>query len=134
MLIFFLIKLKLLDWQVYVFIGFLKYFQYYVGSSQSCQQSNLQISQAKTGKLVNGKPQWQATLTNTCNCVFADVILACQGFQTVEQIDPQILSKSGDDCTVDSSNAIAGHSTFQFTYTWDTSFPFTVKSAEIACS
>ena len=119
---------------MYVFISLLKYFQYCVGSSQSCQESNLQISQAKTGKLVSGKPEWQVTLTNTCNCVFAHVILACQGFQTVEQIDPQILSKSGDDCTVNYSNAIAGHSTFQFTYAWDTSFPFTLKSAEIACS
>ncbi|GAB4836829.1 hypothetical protein Ancab_001743, partial [Ancistrocladus abbreviatus] len=99
-----------------------------------CTDNDLKLNQIGTGKDVEGKPQWMVTLINGCNCAFSHVILSCRGFHTVEKIKCFILSKSGDECIINYSNAIAPHSSFSFTYAWEDPFPFTVKFAELSCS
>ncbi|PRQ26701.1 hypothetical protein RchiOBHm_Chr6g0297491 [Rosa chinensis] len=73
-------------------------------------------------------------ITNNCICSQLSVKLSCDGFQTVEEIDPTILSKSGSLCLVNSGEPIYGHSNFSFTYAWSNSFPFKTLLSQVACS
>lgn len=74
-------------------------------------------------------------IENTCFCVFKDIVLACDGFQTQEPIDPSILTQNGADCNVvNNGNPIAPSNVFSFKYAWDQSYTFTLKNAQIACS
>ena len=87
-----------------------------------------------TGKMVQNKPEWSVTITNNCICAQLSVKLSCNGFQTVEQIDPSILSKSGSECIVNGGQPIYGNSKFSFTYASANSFPFNVLFSQVACS
>ncbi|KAI4297071.1 hypothetical protein L6164_036979 [Bauhinia variegata] len=98
-----------------------------------CVLSDLKVSQSQTGASVEGKPEWSVVITNSCSCVQKDVKLNCQGFQTKENVDPSILSVSGDTCLVNNGNPIY-NTPINFKYAWDNSFPLNPISSTIACS
>ncbi|KAE9601148.1 hypothetical protein Lalb_Chr13g0294711 [Lupinus albus] len=78
-------------------------------------------------------PEWVVTITNKCNCVQVNVKLNCQGFQTVEKIEPfTILPISGNECLVNFGNPLY-KDPVTFKYAWTTSFPLNPVSSEIAC-
>ncbi|CAK9155216.1 unnamed protein product, partial [Ilex paraguariensis] len=54
------------------------------------------VNQVATGKRIQDKPEWNVTIANPEICTLLAVKLSCPGFQTVEKVDPLILSKSGD--------------------------------------
>ncbi|KAJ0090012.1 hypothetical protein Patl1_12505 [Pistacia atlantica] len=99
-----------------------------------CVVQNVTVNQSQTGSQVQNKPEWKVTISNPCRCTVLDLTLSCTGFQTVEKIDPSVLSKSGDNCLINNGNPIVGLSTFSFNYAWDSSFSLTPVSAQIACS
>ncbi|XP_004301841.1 PREDICTED: uncharacterized protein LOC101293891 [Fragaria vesca subsp. vesca] len=68
--------------------------------SQPCTVDNLKITQSKTGKSVQGQPEWNVTITNDCICDQVNIEINSPGFQSVENIDPSILGKSGDNYLV----------------------------------
>ncbi|CAL0329689.1 unnamed protein product [Lupinus luteus] len=103
------------------------------GYGLPCTLSDLSIKQSPTGAKIQGKPEWVVTITNKCTCVQVNVLLNCQGFQTVEEIDPSILKVSGKECLVNFGNAIS-KDPITFKYAWDKSFPLNPISSEIACS
>ncbi|KAJ1407308.1 hypothetical protein SESBI_24411 [Sesbania bispinosa] len=102
------------------------------GYSQ-CSLKDLSIQQYKTGATVQQKTEWGVTITNNCPCVQKNVQLNCGGFQTMEHIDPSILSVSGNVCLVNDGQPIYGNPV-TFKYAWDESFPLNPISSEIACS
>ncbi|CAI0403616.1 unnamed protein product, partial [Linum tenue] len=96
---------------------------------------NLKISQAKTGKVVERKPEWKVSILNDCMCSRFNIQLSCGNFQTIEKIDPWVLDRISDSqCAVNKGTSIQGHSTFNFTYAWDTAYPFRLLDAQFACS
>ncbi|KAJ4824980.1 hypothetical protein Tsubulata_014354 [Turnera subulata] len=99
----------------------------YPRNCQCAGASAITVEQTKTGQVVEGKPQWSVTVTNTCLCTQTNVYLSCNGFQSVENVDSSILSKQGDECLVNSGNPVQK---LTFTYTWDQEFPFTVVKSQ----
>ncbi|GLT77123.1 hypothetical protein SLA2020_487370 [Shorea laevis] len=99
-----------------------------------CHPKEFSVSQSETGVKVENKPEWNVTINNPCSCAQFNVKLSCDGFQSVKPMDPSILQKSEAECLVDNGNPIAPHSSFSFTYAWDTSFPFNPLDSGITCS
>ncbi|KAK9936846.1 hypothetical protein M0R45_013668 [Rubus argutus] len=94
------------------------------GECDDCSSQKLHLVQSKTGKLVEDKPEWRVTITKTCTCSQLAIQLGCNGFQTVEDFDPSMMGPFGTVCYLHSGNVIPGHQSFNFTYAWDTFFPF----------
>ncbi|XP_061372992.1 uncharacterized protein LOC133315398 [Gastrolobium bilobum] len=101
--------------------------------NSKCYLSDLSIRQSQTGAKLKGKPEWGVTITNNCPCVQKNVMLNCRGFQTIEHINPSVLSVSGNVCLVNGGNSIY-RDAITFKYAWDQSFPLNPISSEIACS
>ncbi|KAG4931376.1 hypothetical protein AAZX31_17G204500 [Glycine max] len=112
---------------IVLFLGFVSQ-----GYSQ-CFLSDLSVSQIQTGVKMQGKPEWNVTITNNCSCVQKNVILSCNGFQSVEQIDPSLLKISPNGCLVNDGQPIYTDA-IKFKYVWNQSFPLNPISSEIACS
>ncbi|XP_022748827.1 TPD1 protein homolog 1-like [Durio zibethinus] len=99
-----------------------------------CSLDNIKISHSQTGKTVENKPEWKVTISNRCSCSQSELKLSCNGFQTVETIDPSVLAKSGGECLVNNGQPVPPFGDFNFNYAWDTSFPFSPLSSHINCS
>ncbi|CAL8996998.1 unnamed protein product [Prunus brigantina] len=104
------------------------------GNCQPCTEQNLKITQSKTGKMVQNKPEWNVKITNVCPCSQLDVKLSCDAFQTVEDIDSSILRKSGSECLVNNGQPIYPNTDFNFNYAWDNSFSFKPVHSQVGCS
>lgn len=74
--------------------------------------------------VVQGKPVWQVSVINNCNCDQSQILLSCKGFQTAEPIDRSVLIIQGDNCLLFNGHALGGHNTDEFAYAWDAPFPF----------
>ncbi|CAL0324920.1 unnamed protein product [Lupinus luteus] len=99
-----------------------------------CSYKDLTVNVEKSGAQIKGKPEWVVTITNNCTCVQMDVQLNCKGFKTVEQIDPSILSVSGDVCLVVNNGNPIYKDPIIFKYAWDKKFPLNPIQSQIACS
>ncbi|XP_041022714.1 TPD1 protein homolog 1-like [Juglans microcarpa x Juglans regia] len=99
-----------------------------------CSLKQIAITQTDTGATIHNKPEWKVTIHNVCSCAVLHLKLACSGFQTVEDIDPSVLSISNGECLVNNGQPIYPSNTYSFTYAWDTSFPFKPVYSEVACS
>ncbi|MBA0667488.1 hypothetical protein Goklo_000563, partial [Gossypium klotzschianum] len=80
--------------------------------------ANITISQSQTGKTVENKPGWKATVKNDCICTQSDLKLNSNWFQTVEDVESSVIYSSN----------------LSFIYAWDTSFPFKPISSQVICS
>ncbi|KAJ1407309.1 hypothetical protein SESBI_24412 [Sesbania bispinosa] len=104
------------------------------GYSQ-CFLKDLSIKQFKTGAKVQQKTEWGVTITNNCPiCAQKNVQLNCGGFQTVEHIDPSILSVSGNVCLVNGGQPLHGNHPITFKYAWEESFPLNPIHSDITCT
>ncbi|KAG5038353.1 hypothetical protein AAZX31_07G174800, partial [Glycine max] len=98
-----------------------------------CLLSDLSISQIRTGVIVQGKPEWSVTIINKCQCAQKNVILNCRGFQSIERIDPLLLtiSLSTGFCLVKPGQLI--YNDVEFKYAWDHQFPLNPISSMSFC-
>ncbi|MBA0727465.1 hypothetical protein Golax_000449, partial [Gossypium laxum] len=85
-------------------------------------------------KTVENKPEWKATVKNDCICTQSDLKLNCNGFQTVEEVESSVMSKSGGECLINNGGPVIYSSNLSFIYAWDTSFPFKPISSQVICS
>ncbi|XVE66402.1 hypothetical protein DITRI_Ditri08aG0077500 [Diplodiscus trichospermus] len=99
-----------------------------------CSLEQVSIIQTQTGKIVENQPEWKVVISNGCVCSLSELKISCRGFQTVEPIDPSILSKSGDECLINNGEPVAPLSDFTFNYAWDESFAFIALSSQPNCS
>ncbi|KAE9590115.1 hypothetical protein Lal_00033708 [Lupinus albus] len=103
------------------------------GYGQRCSFKDISITQSETGVKIMGKTEWIVYIYNKCTCDQVNVKLNCQGFQTVEKIDPKILNLLGDQCLLNFGKSIF-ENTVSFKYAWDKSFPFTPVSSNVRCT
>ncbi|KAJ4756085.1 hypothetical protein LUZ62_090490 [Rhynchospora pubera] len=98
-----------------------------------CSLSNVIIKQSNTGVWIHGKPEIQATINSACPCQQYNVTFDVAGFQTTEEVDPNILNSNG---LVYNGNALpkADEEGLKFKYAWDSLFLFKPISSQIACS
>ncbi|KGN60075.1 hypothetical protein Csa_001952 [Cucumis sativus] len=99
-----------------------------------CSMNDIEISQSTTGREVNGKQEWRATIRNKCVCSQYSVKFDCNGFNTVEKVDESILMVAGSVCLVNNGQPIFNSSPISFTYAWDNAFPFSPLFSQVACS
>ncbi|KAK4434153.1 hypothetical protein Salat_0578000 [Sesamum alatum] len=106
----------------------------HAGTLQSCELKDLVITQKATGKTVENKAEWEASVSVDCPCTQANVKLFCKGFQTAEAVDSSLLSKSGDECLLNNGQPLYGSDAVSFVYAWDAPFDFKPVYSEVACS
>jgi len=98
-----------------------------------CYPTDIITSQKRTGVQVQGKTEWIVTITNNCSCPIKNLFLNCRNFQSIEPINPSILSIQGDLCLVNAGQPIY-KDIIQFKYATDRIFLFYTKSFELFCS
>ncbi|KAL0016433.1 hypothetical protein SO802_003502 [Lithocarpus litseifolius] len=90
----------------------------------ACSLDNININTIRSGREIQGKPEWNVTVINNCNCPQKLIKLTCKGFQTLENVDPSILSKVGDKCLLIGGNQLGGSASVKFSYAWDPAYIF----------
>ncbi|KAM5564428.1 hypothetical protein ABKV19_018824 [Rosa sericea] len=84
-----------------------------------CTNKDIQIVTTRSGKVVQGKPEWNVVVTNTCKCSQAMIKLSCKGFQTVEPVSSSILSEIGvDTYQLINGDSLAPGAFVKFSYAW----------------
>ncbi|KAH7524616.1 hypothetical protein FEM48_Zijuj06G0138200 [Ziziphus jujuba var. spinosa] len=69
--------------------------------------------------MVQDKPEWKVTIKNDCDCSQKLVTLECTGFETVEPVDPSIMSFSGSVCLLINGQPFLNSDPISFNYAWD---------------
>ncbi|XP_027367937.1 uncharacterized protein LOC113873811 [Abrus precatorius] len=90
--------------------------------SSSCSLNNINIGSTRSGREIQGKPEWNVVVINNCSCIQRQIQLACRGFQSAESVSPSILSKEGDSCLLINGNPLSPFATVRFSYAWDPPF------------
>ena len=100
-----------------------------------CLPSDISISQSRSGVTMKGKPEWSVSVTSKCACAQTNVILNCTGFQSVEYVDPLVLtvSTSGDFCLLTPGQPLNKDGVVRFKYAWDHQFSLNPTSTQSSC-
>ncbi|XP_050211366.2 uncharacterized protein LOC126661555 [Mercurialis annua] len=104
------------------------------GNCQCDAVSQFKFIQIPTGQKIQNKPEWNITVTNDCLCTRDYIKLDCNGFQTVEKVDPLKLVITGTEGLLNNGDVVRGYESVSFTYAWDSPFQFKVISSLIGCS
>ena len=97
-----------------------------------CSVNDITVGTVRSGGQIQGKPEWNVTVTNNCVCPQRLIKLACTGFRAVVEIDPSIFKREGaDKCLLIQGNNLAGSASasIKFSYAWDPPFTFFVSEA-----
>ncbi|XP_078435263.1 protein TAPETUM DETERMINANT 1-like [Wolffia australiana] len=99
-----------------------------------CRPETMVVKQVMTGKIVEGKPQYEVTVKNGCPCSQAKVMVRCYGLSSVMVVDPRAI-KTVDDtlCLVNGGRPLSRGATIKFRYAWTTPQDFPFVSSEIKC-
>ncbi|CAN6190496.1 unnamed protein product [Urochloa humidicola] len=105
--------------------------------TEPCQDTDLKISTAPTGKMVRGQPEYRVTVDNQCSCPVSDVVLSCpDGLSSTEPIDRtkiHVVDNRGMLCLVYNGWPIQKGSPVTFTYAWRGTLGFTMYNATPKC-
>ncbi|XP_061343769.1 protein TAPETUM DETERMINANT 1 [Gastrolobium bilobum] len=93
-----------------------------IKGSDNCSLNNINIGTTRSGRQIQGMPEWNVTVINNCSCEQSQIRLACKGFQTTEGVNPSILSMKGDSCLLINGNPLQAFATVSFSYAWDPPF------------
>ncbi|KAL2326545.1 hypothetical protein Fmac_025603 [Flemingia macrophylla] len=93
-----------------------------IKGSCECSLNNINIGTTRSGREIQGKPEWNVTVINNCSCEQSHIKLSCKGFQSAEIIDPSILSVEGDSCLLIKGSPMKGFKAVNFSYAWDPPF------------
>ncbi|XP_038988615.1 uncharacterized protein LOC120112800 [Phoenix dactylifera] len=89
---------------------------------------DITLDQARTGSVVEGKPEYEVTVSNNCECAQSMVFVQCHGLSSVEPVDPRAIKPvDGERCIV------RGPANPQFKYAWMTPQDFPVVSSQVLC-
>lgn len=100
-----------------------------------CGKESIVITQEKTGKVVEGKPEYEVTVLNTCRCTQMKVVAKCYGLSSVEPLDHRVIKPVDDTdyCIVNGGLPVGGGSFVKFRYAWMTPQDFPIVSSQIHC-
>ncbi|XP_020229145.1 uncharacterized protein LOC109810163 [Cajanus cajan] len=102
-----------------------------IRGSSYCSLNNINIGTTRSGRIIDGKPEWNVVLINNCSCVQSHIRLACKGFRSVENVNSSILSIQGDSCLLINGYPLKGFDTVRFSYAWDPPFLLMPTSSRI---
>ncbi|CAN6372004.1 unnamed protein product [Urochloa humidicola] len=81
----------------------------------TCHLSDIKVTQEKTGKLVQGQPEYQVTFENLCECPQDYVDVQCNRLPSLEPIDSSQIKVMDELATT-----LFKGSKISFTYAWQT--------------
>ncbi|KAG1365049.1 protein TAPETUM DETERMINANT 1-like [Cocos nucifera] len=106
----------------------------HIACAAPCGVSDITIDQVKTGGVVEGKPEYEVTVSNKCQCAQSKVFLQCYGLSSVEPVDPRVIKPvDGERCIVGEGQLIPGGARIKFKYAWMTPQDFPVVSSQVLC-
>ena len=101
------------------------------------QDTDLQISTVRTGKIVSGQPEYDVTISNQCSCPVSGVMLSCpDGLSSMEAVDStriHMVDNKGMLCLLYNGWPISKGSPVTFTYAWKATLDFTLYNATPRC-
>ncbi|PUZ44937.1 hypothetical protein GQ55_8G178500 [Panicum hallii var. hallii] len=97
----------------------------------TCHLSDIKVSQEKTGKVVQGQPEYRVTFENLCECPQDYVDVRCNRLPSVEPIDSKQIKVMDELCML--ATTLFKGSNISITYAWKTPQDFTVVSATSRC-
>ncbi|KAL9246045.1 hypothetical protein vseg_019628 [Gypsophila vaccaria] len=104
------------------------------GDAQKCSIRDLKVTITKTGKLIEGAPEWCVTIDNTCECPQSNVYLKCTGFNSYEAISPSLFKVVGDTtCLINSGRPILQDVPFSFNFAFKTPFDLVPVKSDVGC-
>ncbi|RRT53764.1 hypothetical protein B296_00049628, partial [Ensete ventricosum] len=96
--------------------------------------SDIRVEQRTTGASVEGQPEYQVTVSNTCDCPQSKVMLLCYGLNSVTDVDPRAIKPvDAKLCAVAGGRPLSKGTPVKFKYAWKTPQDFPVVSSEIHC-
>ncbi|KAG4982922.1 hypothetical protein AAZX31_10G108500 [Glycine max] len=104
-----------------------------VKGSCECSINNINIGTTRSGRVIQGQPEWNVVVINNCTCTQSQIRLSCKGFKTSESVSPSILSIEGDSCLLINGNPLNSFATVRFSYAWDPPFLLLPTSSSISC-
>ncbi|KAH7851185.1 hypothetical protein Vadar_008375 [Vaccinium darrowii] len=96
---------------------------------------NINVRVSETGRVVKGSPEFEVVLYNTCACNQYNVVVSCDGFNSIVPLKPEVLRKVEGGCFVNDGQSIPYSDPFKFQYAG--TLPTTVFapiSSSVACS
>ncbi|KAK9945961.1 hypothetical protein M0R45_011449 [Rubus argutus] len=100
-----------------------------------CTNNDIKIVTTGSGRVVQGKPEWNVVVTNSCKCPQAKIKVNIKAFQSVEPVNSSILSQL-DVITymLINGDTLAPGASVKFSYAWDFAFRiFPADSLSIPC-
>lgn len=99
-----------------------------------CTKSDISIIQQKVNAY-QGVNEYEVEIQNNClSCGLSNLILRCDGFQTVESVPIVILQQLGiGECLINGGDFIVRGIPVRFRYAWQIPFTFTAKKVDINC-
>ncbi|KAF5773101.1 hypothetical protein HanXRQr2_Chr13g0584901 [Helianthus annuus] len=104
------------------------------GGYAQCALKDITVGTERTSRQIHGKQEWKVMFINTCNCAQQNLVVSCNGFQTVERVDPNLFIPIGNNrCLVNGGRPIAPYERVEFLYAWDPPFIFVPHSSQLNC-
>ncbi|KAI3822575.1 hypothetical protein L1987_10168 [Smallanthus sonchifolius] len=99
-----------------------------------CVLKDITVGTERTSREIQGKQEWKVMFINPCKCPQQDLIVSCDGYQTVEKVDPNVFTPIGNNrCIVNGGRPIAPFGRVEFLYAWDPPFIFVPHSSQVHC-
>ncbi|KAK9080823.1 hypothetical protein SSX86_000581 [Deinandra increscens subsp. villosa] len=98
-----------------------------------CELQDITVGTERTSAQIQGVQEWKVSFINTCKCPQQALVVSCDGFRTVEKVDPDVFSPVGNNCSVNGGRPIAPFTTVYFLYAWDPPFIFVPVSSSVVC-
>ncbi|ONK77858.1 hypothetical protein A4U43_C02F11520 [Asparagus officinalis] len=104
------------------------------GAFGECNISSIKLSQSSTGVLVQGKIEYEVTLSNDCICSQSSLYVSCDGFKTTEPVDPNVFKVEGSRCIINNGLPVFQDNPVKFKYAWDHQFDLRPVQSQVNCS
>ncbi|XP_024995495.1 TPD1 protein homolog 1-like [Cynara cardunculus var. scolymus] len=99
-----------------------------------CELKDITVGTERTSIQIEGKQEWNVSFINSCKCPQQSLTVSCNGFQSVEKVDPNIFAPvANNNCIVNGGRPIAAFATVWFLYAWDPPFIFVPVSSQVNC-
>ncbi|XP_072958824.1 protein TAPETUM DETERMINANT 1-like [Typha angustifolia] len=104
------------------------------GEGGACMATDITVTQSRTGRVVEGKPEYVVSVRNKCRCAQSKVVLRCYGLSSVEAVDPRAIRPVDEErCVLGNGRPISKGTPVRFKYAWTTPQDFPLVSSLIHC-
>ncbi|KAG0461394.1 hypothetical protein HPP92_021353 [Vanilla planifolia] len=99
-----------------------------------CGTWDIVAEQSRTGRVVEGQPEYAVDVRNGCACAQSEVKIRCYGMKSYEPVDPRSIKSIDDEnCILKNGAALTREAPVRFRYVWKTPQDFPVVSSVVQC-